>query len=93
MRITYDPEKRLRTLVERGLDFDRCVEVFDGITLEVEDTRFEYDERRTLCVGFLDSRMVMIAYTSRGSTRRIISMRKCNAREVKRYSPYFIQAE
>ena len=89
MRITYDPEKRLRTLVERGLDFEDAIEVFEGLTLEIEDTRFEYSERRVLCIGYLQWRMVMIAFTPRGGNRRIISMRKCNVREIHRYAPYF----
>ena len=92
MRITYDSVKRERALVERGLDFDRAPDVFSGLTLEAEDTRHDYGERRILCVGHLDGRMVMIAYTTRGAARHIISMRKCNAREIRRYAPYFDQA-
>jgi len=91
VKITYDPEKRDRALIERGLDFERAIDVFEGLTFEIEDTRFKYPERRVLCIGHLEERMVMIAYTPRGGTRRIISMRKCNAREVQRYAPYFEQ--
>jgi uncharacterized protein (DUF4415 family) len=32
-----------------------------------------------LTVGHLDGRMVMVVWTQRGSARRIISMRECNA--------------
>ncbi|ABB58660.1 BrnT family toxin [Synechococcus elongatus] len=92
MRITYDPVKRDKTLLERGLDFESAIEVFAGLTLEVEDTRRDYGEKRVLCVGFLDGRMVMVGYTPRGRTRHIFSMRKCNAREIRRYTPYFEQA-
>ena len=92
MRITYDGTKRERALVERGLDFECASEVFGGLTLEVEDARRDYGERRVLCVGHLDSRMVMIAYTLRGAARHIISMRKCNAREIRKYTPYFNEA-
>lgn len=90
MRITYDPVKR--ALRERGLDFEWAPEVFSGLTLEAEDTRRDYGERRVLCVGHLEGRMVMIAYTTRGSARHVISMRKCNAREIRRYTPYFDEA-
>jgi len=34
MRITYDSGKRLRTLTERGLDFDDAPIVFAGLTVE-----------------------------------------------------------
>jgi hypothetical protein len=33
----------------------------------------------------LDERLIMVVWTQRGDTRRIISMRKCNAREQRRY--------
>ena len=92
MWITYDSAKRERARVERGLDFERPVEVFAGLTLETEDTRRDYGERRELCVGHLDGSMVMIAYTQRGSAHHIISMRKCNAREIRKYGPYFDEA-
>jgi uncharacterized DUF497 family protein len=36
-------------------------------------------------VGFLDGRMVVVAWTPRGEARRIISMRKANEREQERF--------
>ena len=51
MRLTYDPDKRERTLLDRGLDFDDAESVFAGVTLEVEDTRQEYGEVRIICYG------------------------------------------
>jgi uncharacterized DUF497 family protein len=39
VRITFDPAKRERTLAERGLDFEDAPAVFQGMTVEVEDTR------------------------------------------------------
>lgn len=89
MEISYDPSKRAITLRERALDFADALEVFAGRTLEVEDIRIDYGECRMLCVGFLKKRMVMLGYVQRGATRHIFSMRKCNAREIKRYSPHF----
>jgi hypothetical protein len=44
MRITFDPAKRDKTLVERGLDFADAELVFAGVTLEVEDIRKAYGE-------------------------------------------------
>jgi uncharacterized DUF497 family protein len=81
MRVTYDPEKRERTLEERGLDFEDAEVVFAGITLEVEDTRKDYGEVRIICYGLLAGRMVVVGYTPRGADRHVFSMRKANARE------------
>ena len=61
MRITFDPAKRARTLAERGLDFEDAVVVFEGVTVEVEDTRRNYGEPRIICYGFLSRRLVVVA--------------------------------
>lgn len=85
MTLDWDEEKRQATLVHRKLDFADCVEVFADVTYEFPDTRKDYGEARTVCIGFLKDRMVAVVYTQRGDTRRIISMRKCNEREIKIY--------
>lgn len=89
MRISYDPAKRARTLLDRGLDFDDALLVFGGITVEVEDARKDYGERRVICYGVLKGRIVVVGYTPRGSVRHVFSMRKANDREQARLSPYF----
>ena len=81
--------KRARTLADRGLDFEDAIIVFEGITVEVEDTRKNYGERRTICYGLLSDRLVVIGYTARGTTRHVFSMRKANHREKARLAPYF----
>ncbi len=81
MRITYDPTKRTRTLIDRGLDFEDAVLLFEGVTVEVEDRRKDYGERRIICYGLLSGRMVVVGYTPRGPVRHIFSMRKANTRE------------
>ena len=86
MAITYDPAKRARTLVQRGLDFDDADLVFAGITFEVEDERRQYGESRIVCFGILRGRMVVVGYTPRGADRHIFSMRKANERERVRIS-------
>jgi uncharacterized protein len=87
MRVTYDPEKRERTLQERGLDFEDAKLVFAGVTLEVEDTRKDYGEPRIICYGLLAGRLVVVGYTPRGAARHVFSMRKTNAREQTRIAP------
>ena len=87
MRVTYDPEERERTLRERGSDFVDAQVVFDGVTLEVEDTRKDYGEVRTICFGLLVGRVVVVGYTPRGADRHVFSMRKANAREQARVAP------
>ena len=87
MAVTYDSAKRARTLAERGLDFADAELVFAGVTLEVEDTRRDCGEKRVVCYGLLEGRMVVLGYTPRGIDRHIFSMRKANEREQARVAP------
>jgi uncharacterized protein len=91
MEITFDPPKRLATLTERGIDFLDAEKVLSGPVFTVEDTRFNYGEERFQTVGFLEGRMVMVVWTPRGEAAHIISMRKCNDKEQKRYAKRFEQ--
>ncbi len=89
MRVSYDPSKRKKALADRGLEFEDAVAVFDGLTVEVEDTRRDYGEKRIICFGLLAGRMVVVGYTPRGTVRHVFSMRKANDREQTRLAPYF----
>jgi uncharacterized protein len=85
MFTTYDPGKRQKTLDERGLDMARVSQVFIGRTYSIEDDRFDYGELRWVTYGQLDGRTVVVVWTPRDETRRIISLRKANDIEDARY--------
>ena len=59
------------------------------MTVEVDDIRKDYGERRVLCFGLLAGRMVVVGYTPRGSIRHVFSMRKANDREQALLAQYF----
>ena len=71
----------------RGLDFAGAGQVFAGDTVTVEDDRFGYGERRFSTAGYLDGRCVVIVWTPRDGTRRVISMRHAHAKEERIYFP------
>jgi uncharacterized DUF497 family protein len=87
MRITFDPVKRAQTLTERGLDFADAALIFAGVTIEIEDTRRNYGEKRVICYGLLAGRLVVVGYAPRGADRHVFSMRKANEREKTRIAP------
>jgi uncharacterized DUF497 family protein len=78
VEITYDPAKRARTLLERGLDFEDAPKVFAGLTLTRVDERRDYNETRYQTYGLLDDEVVMLVWTERETSRRIISSRQCS---------------
>ena len=69
MKIEFDQAKRDKTLRERGLDFARAVEVFDGIHFTGQDKRMEYEEDRFITIGWLDANMIVMVWTLRGEVR------------------------
>ena len=87
MRVTFDPVKRAKTLTERGLDFADAALIFAGVTVEIEDTRKNYGEKRVICYGLLAGRVVVVGYAPRGADRHVFSMRKANEREKARIAP------
>ena len=85
MSVSYDEAKRLKTLEERGLDFRDAPKVFKGITITGLDDRKDYGEERYITFGYLDDRAVILVWTDRENSRRLISMRYANDRERAHY--------
>ncbi|MEH6791559.1 BrnT family toxin [Parasphingorhabdus sp.] len=81
MRISFDPAKRQQTLEARGLDFADAEEIFRSRHISQLDDRQEYGEKRFITYGYIGGRTVVLVWTERGATRRIISLRKANERE------------
>ena len=52
MNLEFDQDKRDKTLLERGLDFARAVEVFEGIHFTGQDARLDYEEDRFITSEF-----------------------------------------
>ena len=88
MEISFDPVKRAWALAERGLDFADADKVFAGTVFEFEDERVAYPERRYSTIGMLEDRMVVVIWVDAEDGRRVISMRKANARERPRFERY-----
>jgi uncharacterized DUF497 family protein len=88
MPVSFDPNKRAKTLAERGLDFALAEEVFAGHHFTAEDLRVAYGEQRFVTIGCQSGRLVVVVWTQRGDVRRIISMRKANEREQAGFARY-----
>jgi len=49
------------------------------------DQRWEYGEERFRALGLMDEKVFVVVFTRRSGAIRIISARRANSREVKRY--------
>lgn len=86
--IEYDPVKNEDNIAKHGLPLDFAELVFDGPFIEEEDERQDYSETRFIATGPIEhfgDRVFVVIYTWREGIRRIISFRKANDREVKKY--------
>lgn len=89
MRFEFDPVKSARNERERGLPFPAAARLFDSATLEWEDKRREYGETRFCALGEIDKRVFFVAFTRRKDAIRVISFRKANSKETRKFGQYF----
>ncbi len=85
MIIEFDPIKNERNIKERGLDFVFVTD-FDWSTATIEsDNRLNYGEIRYQATGYLQGRLMILVFKSIKEGIRVISFRKANKREIKKY--------
>ena len=89
MRFAWDHGKSDRNLQDRGFDFEFATLIFEGPTLERDDVRRDYGERRVIATGVADGIHLTVVYSDRaesgGLVRRIISARLSNRYERQEY--------
>lgn len=85
MEIEFDPAKSARNTAERDLPFEKVVEFDFATALIWDDDRFDYPERRVIALGWLGARLHARCFCEIERGIRVISFRKANAKEVRRY--------
>lgn len=90
MNVVFDPAKDAANFAKHGLS------LLDAVGFEWEtavvwpDERFAYAEARMVALGYIGLRIMVVVFVDRPpelpTERRIISLRKANTREVKRYA-------
>ncbi len=81
----WDPQKQVENVRKHGIDFTTASQIWDGPVYEQIDDRRDYGETRTLAFGIAEDRILAVLYTRRGTSHRIISARRTNVRERRRY--------
>lgn len=85
MSYEWDPNKNERNHRLHGIWFEDAIGMFEGTTLEKNDNRNDYGEIRTIAYGVVHDRVLVVVYTTRGNSRRIISARRANSKERQAY--------
>ncbi|MFI3122498.1 MAG: BrnT family toxin [Methylococcales bacterium] len=86
MKYTWDENKLALNLQNHKVHF-ADVERFEWESAIVEpDNRKDYGESRFCAYGVIDNRLHCLVFTPRNNAIRLISLRKANQKEVKRYA-------
>ncbi len=87
--IEFDPIKDAANRKKHGLSLS----VFSDMELENalirQDTRRDYGEQRFVAMAPVDGRLCVAVFTMTGDKFRVISLRKANDRERKKYNEQF----
>ena len=92
MNFDWDNNKNQSNITKHGINFEDAITIFDDPNiLSYEDTRFNYGETRFISIGQITlvtqekTVIIVVIHTQRNQTIRLISVRKANERERKRY--------
>ena len=86
MEFEYDATKDVVNQSKHGVPLAVGRIVIENRIADIRDPR-DYGEVRRIAYGFVKHRMFVCVYTIRGRTYRLISVRKANSREQKRWPP------
>ncbi len=85
-RLEWSETKRQANAHKHGIDFRDLSAIFDRPMLTRFDDRKDYGEDRWIGIGFLGQDVVVVVYTeTKDEIIRIISARKANRRERRRF--------
>ncbi len=83
---TWDDGKAIQNWRDHGVTFEMAREAFkDPFAIEWIDAEQDPSEERYAMIGMVDSRLLFVAYTMRGEKIRIISARKAEPYERRKY--------
>ena len=87
MPFEWDPAKAAANLLTHGVSFDEAKTVFDDpLYVDFYDPDHSLDEHRYIIIGVSQpGRLLMVSYTERGDSIRIISSREVTQKERRDY--------
>lgn len=85
MDFTFDPVKDRANREKHGLSLEFGKQIFTNAVTTLMDTRFDYGEDRFVSFGYSGDDLYVCVYVVREDTIRLISVRRANDRETRRY--------
>lgn len=82
----WDPAKSAANLAKHRIDFETAKRVFDDPFALIEyDDSGNFDEDRYTIIGMIDDLPFFVVFTERGPRTRIITARRANSYEQRKY--------
>ncbi len=82
----WDDEKNRRNIEKHGIGFLTAIRIFEGPVVTQIDNRRDYGEIRRQTIGAVaDVLVILVVHTQRDGRVRVISARRANRQERKRY--------
>jgi len=88
MRIEFDPAKDSANVSKHGVSLALATNLDWDAALVWVDLRFDYGEIRMTALAPETDTLYYVSFVERNQTRRIISLRRANRREVNHYVKY-----
>jgi uncharacterized DUF497 family protein len=85
----WDARKNLENFRKHGVKFEDACCVFNDPSLSQEPDDRDYGEERWIAIGRVDSEILVVVYTERNGTARIISARKAKRNEEEIYYDFY----
>ena len=89
LEFEWDENKNQVNIRRRGISFQEASRIFRLSTLDEIDDREDYGETRIASIGEADGRILYVVYTWRNNVIRIISARRANRHERRKYSEIY----
>jgi uncharacterized protein len=86
MKIEFDPAKDAANIAKHGCSLALAAEFEWDDAIIVPDERYDYGEDRFSATGYIGLRFYILIFVVRDDVRRIISLRKANPREIRKYA-------
>lgn len=86
MEIEFDPSKDESNRAKHGLSLSFALLLDWDTAVTKPDPRHDYGEQRMIGYGVIERRLYCVVFVERGGKIRVISLRKANKREFKRYA-------
>lgn len=84
----WDEAKAATNLIKHGVSFAFATRVFlDPGLIDFDVSRAADREIRRKAIGVIEGRIFVVVYTERNGAIRMISARRCNAKEARAYGP------